>query len=288
MKTVNSVSGGRTSSYMAVHYPADYNLFELVEIEDPECSPDDKKLIQMVSDRIGHEFIATAEDDLTLSVIFDLEQMIGREIKWLTGPTYEEVLTTASEFGGKMTRLPSWARRTCTLRMKLIPSFQYCFNYVLEDLYDQVEMRIGYRAGEQDRKQKYIANDNDFINYPLASNNFGEFQHKFTCLKWRTGTFPLIHDLVYHHDILKWANTTKLIFPEESNCVVCFHKDPVSLKLQWARNRKKMAWFARQEDRGMGTWHDTGLRYDRIDKMNFPMPLDFSMGGSCDSGGCTD
>jgi hypothetical protein len=30
MITVNSLSGGKTSSYLAKHYPADYNLFALV------------------------------------------------------------------------------------------------------------------------------------------------------------------------------------------------------------------------------------------------------------------
>ena len=28
--TVNSVSGGKTSAYIAVHYPADYDVFSLV------------------------------------------------------------------------------------------------------------------------------------------------------------------------------------------------------------------------------------------------------------------
>jgi hypothetical protein len=57
MKTVNSISGGKTSSYLAKHYPADYNLFALVRIEDVKCSPKDKKLVQLVSDKIGMEFI---------------------------------------------------------------------------------------------------------------------------------------------------------------------------------------------------------------------------------------
>jgi diphthamide synthase (EF-2-diphthine--ammonia ligase) len=34
MKTVNSLSGGKTSSYLAVHYPADYNVFSLVRTDD--------------------------------------------------------------------------------------------------------------------------------------------------------------------------------------------------------------------------------------------------------------
>ena len=81
MKTVNSVSGGKTSSYLAKHYPADYNLFSLVRIEDVRCTPKDKKIVQLVSDKIGMEFIATAKSDKTLKVVLDLEQVIGTEIK---------------------------------------------------------------------------------------------------------------------------------------------------------------------------------------------------------------
>lgn len=39
MITINSLSGGKTSSYMAAHYPADYNIFALVRIEAQYCVP---------------------------------------------------------------------------------------------------------------------------------------------------------------------------------------------------------------------------------------------------------
>ena len=91
MKTINSLSGGKTSSYMALHYPADYNIFSLVRIEDINCKPKDKSLIKYVSDKIGMEFIATAESDKTLYVMRDLEQLIGKEIIWVTGQTFDEL-----------------------------------------------------------------------------------------------------------------------------------------------------------------------------------------------------
>ena len=75
MKSVNSLSGGKTSTYMAVNYPADYNIFALVSIEDLNCKPKDESIIQYVSDKIGKDFIATAEDNLTLYIIRDLEQI---------------------------------------------------------------------------------------------------------------------------------------------------------------------------------------------------------------------
>ena len=86
MKTLNSLSGGATSSYMAANFPADYDVFALVCIDYEPARPRDAKLVQMVNDKLQKhsfnksEFIATAEDVKTLQVIFDLEQMIGREI----------------------------------------------------------------------------------------------------------------------------------------------------------------------------------------------------------------
>ncbi len=43
MITVNSVSGGQTSAYIAANYPADYDIFALVRIEDRNCLFQDKE-----------------------------------------------------------------------------------------------------------------------------------------------------------------------------------------------------------------------------------------------------
>ena len=80
MKTVNSLSGGKTSSYIAANYPADYNVFALVRTNDMSCLYPDKKLRQIVSDKIGVEFIGTLEQDNIIKVMLDLEQFIGKEI----------------------------------------------------------------------------------------------------------------------------------------------------------------------------------------------------------------
>lgn len=78
MKTIHSLSGGKSSSFMAYHYPADYNIFALVTIEDKNCKPKDDSIIKYVSEKINKDFIATAEDDLTLYAMRDLEQLIGK------------------------------------------------------------------------------------------------------------------------------------------------------------------------------------------------------------------
>ena len=123
MKIINSLSGGKTSSYMAFHYPADYNIFSLVRIEDVNCKPKDKSLIKYVSDKIGMEFIATAESDKTLYVMRDLEQLIGKDIIWVSGQTFEKV-------NGK--RLPNQQWRFCTTEMKMRPIFDWWFKNICE------------------------------------------------------------------------------------------------------------------------------------------------------------
>ena len=93
MTTVNSISGGKTSAYIAANYRADYNVFALVRTSDKKCLFPDAKLRQEVSDRIGTEFIGTLEDDMIIYTMFDLEQFIGQKIDWVTGKTFDEIIT---------------------------------------------------------------------------------------------------------------------------------------------------------------------------------------------------
>jgi len=92
MKTINSLSGGKTSSYIAANYPADYDVFSLVRIEDTKCKFPDEKIRREVEDRIQAPFIGTAEDDTIIYTMLDLEQYIGRPITWVTGKTFEDTI----------------------------------------------------------------------------------------------------------------------------------------------------------------------------------------------------
>ena len=94
MKTVNSISGGKTSSFIAANYPADYNIFALVRTNDKSCEYPDKKIRQIVSDKIGTEFVGTLEQDNIIKVMLDLEQFIGKEITWLSPQTFDEVINS--------------------------------------------------------------------------------------------------------------------------------------------------------------------------------------------------
>lgn len=258
-------------------------------IEDKNAAPDDKKLIQMVSDKIGKEFIATAEDNKTLRVMFDLEQLIGKEIIWLNERSYDSLFREKRIFGGKPNRLPSWARRYCTTELKLVPIFKYTMLRLMQHETDFVEMRIGYRADERHRKDKFIENKNDHIRFPIACNITGTRRQILKTYLWRVPNFPLIDvEPVSNFEIIKYWRDKSIDFPPQSNCAGCFHKDEVSLHLQWKNAPNQMRWFAEQEKKGMGTWLDSNLTFERIRDMKFTIPIDFSSAGISCQGGCTD
>lgn len=312
MKTVNSLSGGKTSSYLAMHYPADYDVFSVVCIDDAECAPNDPALIHYANAKLEQygyveqygEFIATAEDDRTLRAMMDLEQAIGREIVWVRGKSFDDLIDQTDRTS-KRTWLPSWARRYCTLEMKLEPIFYWWFH----NLGEKVKMRIGFRHDEHDRMERFM-NSNEsggggVFSIPVSCSTRGQRRQTWETFDWRFVTFPLIRDSVNNQSVSDFWNRNwiggqtifdgprrQIDFPEISNCVGCFHKKAETLAIMATTNPAKMRWFARQEDKGMGTWLDSKTRYDQIIAHAQATPYTIEMlresGAACDSGGCTD
>jgi len=272
MITINSLSGGKTSSYMAKHYQADYNIFALVRIEDTRCIPKDKTLVQKVSDKLGMEFIATAESDITLKVMLDLEQLIGKEIIWVTGKTFEEVNRRAT--GGK--GLPNQNWRFCTTEMKMRPIFDWWYKNIKE----KVRMGIGFRYDEQERAEKLSTSFKGIVGKSKLGN-----RNKWEELQWREGYFPLINDKINHYDVVKWARTTNLVFPEDSNCVGCFHKHVQQLRKNFENEPLKMQWFMEQEKKA--TWKKE-MSYKQIKTIGLQGDFFFGTGSGCQAGFCTD
>jgi len=251
MITVNSISGGKTSSYMAAHYPADKNVFALIRLNDPECAPTDKALVQRVSDKLGDEFIATAEDDLTLYAMFDLEQLIGREITWISGKTFDRTIKFRKH-------LPNQVWRYCTREMKLRPIQKYSKQF------GDVVMNIGFRFDEKERGDDFKVEQG-----------------------WRSVKFPLITDRIGHYTIYKWVQTTGLKFPPDSNCVFCFWKSVQQLRKNFDTNPKKMAWAERQERKDK-RWKKE-MTYTQIKNVGLQADFNFEGGGAgCQAGFCHD
>lgn len=303
MKTVNSISGGKTSAYIAVHHPADYELFSLVCISDEDSRPKDKKVIDYVNTKLEKfvpefgEFIATAEDDETLVAMMDLEQYLGKEIIWVRGMSFDDVIDK-----GTQTRLPSWARRYCTEKMKLLPIFLWWFNAIGE----KCKMRIGFRFDEFDRMERFF-NNSDPTNFsiPIACKNYGQKMQQHENFNWRFCTFPLIKEGVIKSDVVKyweengWVGGSlfeerrQIKFPVISNCIGCFHKSEETLAAMAELSPAKFKWFMEQERKGMGTWLDSRVTYQQLNDNRIELAKEVLyeltvLKESCDTGGCTD
>ena len=278
MKTINSLSGGKTSSYIAANYPADYNVFALVRTEDQSSKFKDDKIRQLVEDRIQAPFIATAEDDMIVYTMLDLEQYIGKEITWVTGPTFEKVI---NNHGGY---LPNKIARYCTTDMKTMPIAQWRYNNIKED----VEMRFGFRANEQSRAKTMTD----------KLNERGMTEVKIITGKTKTGTrnrwgvidyckpsFPLIKDGIFKDAIEVFWRDKPVRFAYMNNCIGCWWRGPMFLKHMADKHPEKMDWFARQEECNKGNFK-SDVSYREIINYNSQFTLfdeDFT---ECDGGYC--
>lgn len=279
MITVSSLSGGQSSAYIAAHFPADVLLFALVCIDDPQCAPSDKKLVQQVSDRIGREFIATAEDDTILSTMFDLEQYVGQRIEWVAGPSFDEV---ADNGGGW---LPNKLHRYCTVQMKLNPMFEFW----RDNIGEPCAMQIGFRAGEESRAQRMRdrCNGDGLLVHRAIVGKHKNGNNRWQDFPWQRPEFPLIENGVFRDNIVEYWRGRSVRFAPRNNCVGCFHRNPLLLRLMWDDYPEKMEWFASQERKpGKNRWRHNEATYDEIRRHKMQHSLSFDDFNDCDSGHC--
>ena len=281
MIKVNSLSGGKTSSYIAANYPADHDVFALVRIEDENCRFPDEKIRKEVEDRIQAPFIGTAEDDTIIYTMLDLEQYIGRPISWVSGITFDEVVKTKGGW------LPNKLHRYCTTNMKLVPMF----NWWHKEIGEPVEMRIGFRANEQRRAKKMIErkNENGLLEIKATVSKHPNGKNKWEVFEWQAPSFPLIVDNIYKDNVEEYWKDKPVRFAWMNNCVGCFHRNEILLKKMFDKHPNKMQWFADQEKgRGVkGIWkHGTGVTYEKIKEYKLQVELFDDDFDECDSGYC--
>ena len=278
MKKVTSISGGKSSAYIAAHYPADFLLFALVCIEDKKCTPKDKKLVQLVSDKIGKEFIATAEDDTILHTILDLEQYVGQKIEWVAGETFDKVITNKGDW------LPNKMARYCTVEMKLRPLHRWWKKNIAEP----VEMQIGFRAGEGERAKRMYErlNKDGLLEFKDVVGKHSNGNNKWATIAWQSPSFPMITDGVYRDKIVEFWKDKPVRFAPRNNCVGCFHRNPLLLRTMFDQFPNKMQWFAAQEERSKkGKWQKE-MTYQDIKNHKLQHTLSFDDFEECDSGHC--
>ena len=267
MKTINSLSGGKTSSYMAYHYPADYEIFSLVRIEADYCKPKDNGIVKYVSDKIGMDFIATAESDTTLYAMRELEQKLGKNIIWVTGKTFEQVISQRKA-------IPNQQWRFCTTEMKLRPIFDWWY----ANLKEKIKMGIGFRHDEAERADHFTTTFKG-ITGKRGSRN------KWETIDWREGHFPLIQDKISHFEVYKWALASGMTFPPDSNCVGCFWKPLQQLRKNWDDEPVKMRWFSEMET-PKARWKKEAT-YKNIKRLGLQLDFYFGTGSGCQAGFCT-
>lgn len=291
MIKVNSVSGGQTSAFIMANFKADYNIFQLVRTDFKDClwmKGKDEKTRQLISDRIGMEFIGTMEEDECIYTILDLEQYLGQEIKINTSyKTFEKMI---EEHG--LNLLPSPLRRYCTEELKLQIAFEW-WQTITDEI---VEMRIGYRANEMRRMKSMVKKCNENRELPFK-HVIGQKETKkgtqniWQETYWQKPVFPLIETKpTWKDDIKKFWENKPIRFAEFNNCVGCFHREPLLLKYMWQKHPNKMQHFADFEKnrkyKNDTLKADDSMTYERIKKMKLTQmltPNDFS---ECDSGYC--
>ena len=279
LKTVNSISGGKTSAYISKHYPADHNVFSLVRTSDPKCIFPDSKVRQIVSDKLGVEFIGTLEMDDIIYTILDLEQYIGSEIKWVTGLTFDEVVKTKGGW------LPNKLHRYCTTNMKLIPIFEWWY----KEINEPVNMRIGFRANEQSRAKRMNEklNSNGLLEIKATVEKHPSGKNKWQTFEWQRPEFPLIKDGIFKDHIENFWKDKTVRFALMNNCVGCFHRNEILLNKMYQLHPNKIQWFADQENGRdkRDTWR-TGITYQKIINHRIQTEIEFDDFSDCDSGFC--
>lgn len=280
MNSVSSLSGGKTSSYMAVNFPTDYNIFALVTTNDKKCIFPDSKIRQIVSDKIGREFIGTLEMDDIIYTMLDLEQLLGTKINWVAGKTFDEIIIR-----NEKKYLPNVTQRFCTVQLKLRPIFDFWINNIKEP----VLMNIGFRANEMTRAKKMIdkTNDNGFLEFETIVGKRSDGKNKWKKIPWQKPNFPLIENKIFKDKINEFWKNKNVRFAHLNNCVGCFHRNEILLKYMSIKHPNKFDWFCNQEQSGYNnSTFKIGITYKKIKEFNLQYELfddDFS---SCDSGYC--
>lgn len=289
MKTVNNVSGGKSSAFIAYHYPADYNIFSLVRTNENNCLFPDAKIRQIVSDKIGCEFIGTLEMDEIIYTILDLEQLIGKKINWVTGVTFEEMVR-------KRKTLPSVFQRFCTSELKIEPMKKFWY----ENINEPIEVRIGFRANEMRRAKTMIEKCTDgFIYSKFKIGKTQSGRNKLKELKWQKPNFPLIDNGIFKDTIEEFWKDKPVRFAYKNNCVGCFERNPLMLNYMSIKETNKFDFFmnlekemqeyfvkTRGKESNYGRFLDSDITYEKIKNHKLQMDLFDDDFNDCDSGYC--
>lgn len=277
---ITSVSGGKTSAYVAKHYASDHLVFSLIRIEDKVCQYPDKKIRQLVEDKIQAPFIGTAEDDIIIQTMLELEQYLGQEINWVTGITFDKVI---KDKGGW---LPNKLHRYCTTHMKIEP----IFNFWQQHYKQPTQVQIGFRANEKRRvknMEKRLNKEGATSFKTIVGRSKTGTQNKWAEIPWQIPVFPLVQDNIFKDTIHEFWKDKPVTFAPLNNCVGCHHRNPLLLRKMFTLHPNKMEWFMNQEGGSNGFWKaHPSQAYNKIKEHRPQYEMQFDDFSECDNGFC--
>jgi len=282
--TINSLSGGKSSAYMHMNYPADKDIFALVCVDDHNINrgywrknPD---LLKYANDKLGTyvdiygEFIGTPEHPTIVKCMYQLEQLSGREITWVRGVSFDKLIQTIKK------AIPNQRMRFCTTEMKIYPIFYHCLLY-----WDTpCLMNIGFRYDEMERTERFTTHIKYRRSLDLRSMKYNWETNPF----WREGRFPLIDNKVEHSQVQDYWADKHIVWPKDSNCQMCFWKplqqlrknfdDPDHAIPMWGAIMEEMIGHTFKKSNSLLEIADLGIQLD----------FHFGTGSGCSSGACID
>jgi len=241
--SVSSLSGGKSSSYMAIHFPTDYYVFAVVLTDHRDSAPKDRGLLRECQLRIPH-FVASHESDLTLLNILKLEQEIGKEIKWVASEySLDKFILGKTDIPGysKSKRLPNSITRFCTVQQKITPIFWHCYLYYPLP----VLMNIGFRSDEKHRVDAWTCDKDKFRYYSTC--DIDSKRYKWNQIEWRISQFPLYAHGIDRLTVNRYWDKKGWHFPEISNCRFCFFHTDFQLQAQALREPDNLKWWLDME-----------------------------------------
>jgi hypothetical protein len=273
MKSVTSVSGGKTSSMMALEFPTDHYIFAVVLTDHKPSAPKDKGLLRECQNRIPW-FVASHEADLTLLNMLQLEQELGKRIDWVASQySLDRYLWQDTDLVGYRSHgkfmLPNAQHRFCTEETKLKPMFWHCYlNYF--DGKTPLLMNIGFRWDEPRRVEGWTC-DKEKFKFP-ASAWTGLSEDKNSCslffrkrqqhkeIEWRISRFPMHEHCIDRLDVAKYWLNKGWQFPEISNCRFCFHHRDIEQQRQAQLEPDNLQWWLEQEEKSGHTFGKRPLK----------------------------
>lgn len=249
MKSITSLSGGKSSSMMALRFPTDHYVFAVVLTDQQASAPKDKGLLRECQNRIPH-FVASHEADLTLLNMLKLEQEIGQKIDWVAAEySLDRFILGQTNLPGYRSGkalLPNARTRFCTIEQKLKPIFWHCYLNYWDG--DPFLMNIGFRWDEPGRVAGWTC-ENDKFKYPRFCGVGKSSKWKYNEIEWRITQFPLFTARIDRLQVYRFWQKKGWEFPEVSNCRFCFHHTDIQQQRQAELEPENLQWWLDMESK---------------------------------------